>query len=182
MLQSLIRNWWVILLRGMAAIGFGIIAFIWPGITLITLLYFFGLYLIVDGFIALFTVISSWGRREDKWLLVIDGILSLAVGVVAVQSPLDANVAIVFIVGFWAIMGGIIKVAFAIHVRNEIKGEGWIAFSGVVTMLFGFVLIADPLQGAISLIWLIGALSIALGFMWVITAFRIRSFSSRLRY
>ncbi|UKJ09103.1 HdeD family acid-resistance protein [Solitalea lacus] len=182
MLQSLIRNWWVIFLRGLVALGFGIIAIIWPSITLIILLYFFGFYLIADGFIALLTVVLSWGRREDKWLLVLDGILSLGVGVIALQLPEAATISIAFMVGFWAIIGGIIKIAFSIHVRSEVKGEGWIAFSGVMTIIFGFLIISNPVAGAISLVWLIAAFSIVMGLMWVVTAFRIRSFGSRLRY
>lgn len=182
MLHSLVRNWWVILLRGFIALVYGIIAFIWPGITLITLLYFLGFYLLADGVLGLFTVISSWGHREDKWILVLDGLLSLGVGAIALRSPVEAGIAIIFIVGFWAILGGITKIAFAIHVRNEIKGEGWIAFSGVLSILLGFFLMANPLEGSISLIWLIASFSIVIGFMWIITAFRIRSFSKRMRY
>src|SRR5262245_18259360 len=143
LVRALAENWWLLLLRGVASIGFGVLAFVWPGLTLVALIFLWGAYAIVDGAIALWAAISGRGREiAPRWWLAIVGIVGLLAGLVAFASPgLTALVLLMFIAA-WAIVVGALEIWGAIQLRKEIEGEWWLILSGVVSVVFGVLLVA----------------------------------------
>jgi uncharacterized membrane protein HdeD (DUF308 family) len=175
MLERLSRNWWALALRGLAAIVFGVLAILWPAITLVALVLLFAAYAIVDGVFALASGIrrSGDGRGTD-WFMVLAGVAGIAAGVIAVALPGMTALVLVIIIAAWAIVTGIAELAIAYRLRDEIRGEWLLALDGVVSIIFGLVLFFFPGAGAIALVLLIGAFAIVSGAMLLALAFRFR--------
>lgn len=175
LLTSLAQNWWLLLLRGIAAIVFGILAFMWPGITLLTLILFWGAYAIVDGVFSLWSAISGKGGAvNSRWWLALVGVCGVVAGLLAFVMPgLTALVLLMFIAG-WAIATGVLQVWGAIRLRKEIEGEWLLILSGLLSIAFGFVLIAWPGPGLLSVIWLIGSFAILEGIIYAALAIRLK--------
>jgi uncharacterized membrane protein HdeD (DUF308 family) len=175
--RALAKNWWLLLLRGIASVVFGALAFVWPGLTLVALILLWGAYAIVDGGIALWAAIS--GRATEmapRWWLAIVGIVGLLAGLVAFASPgLTALVLLMFIAG-WAIVIGVMEIWGAIQLRKEIEGEWWLILSGLLSIAFGALLFARPGSGALALVWVIGAFAILHGCTLIALAFRVKQF------
>jgi uncharacterized membrane protein HdeD (DUF308 family) len=177
MLQTLIDNWWLLLLRGIAAIVFGILAFVWPGITLLTLILFWGAFALVDGVIAIVAAIKG-GTPGPRWWLAVVGLSGILIGVLTFAMPgVTALVLLVFIAA-WAIVTGIFEIVGAIRLRKEIDNEWWLIAAGVLSVLFGLALLAQPGTGALVLVWLIAAWAILFGILTVAFALRLRSHAS----
>jgi uncharacterized membrane protein HdeD (DUF308 family) len=177
LVRALAENWWLLLLRGVAAIIFGVLAFIWPGLTLVALIFLWGAYAIVDGGIALWAAISGRGAEiAPRWWLGIVGVVGLLAGLVAFASPgLTALVLLMFIAG-WAIVIGALEIWGAIQLRKEIEGEWWLILSGLLSIAFGLLLIARPGSGALALVWLIASFAILHGCTLIALAFRLKHF------
>jgi uncharacterized membrane protein HdeD (DUF308 family) len=173
LLPALARYWWLILLRGIAAIIFGVLAFIWPGITLVTLVLFFGAFTLVDGVLALAHAIMG-GKVGSRWWLALIGVLGILVGLLTFMWPgLTALVLLVFIAS-WAIVLGVFQIIGAVRLRKEIDNEWTIGLGGALSVLFGVVLLVAPGAGAIGLIWVIGAYAILFGVLLVLAAFKLK--------
>ncbi|MBO0862384.1 MAG: HdeD family acid-resistance protein [Chloracidobacterium sp.] len=175
MFNLMIQNWWAMALRGLVAVLFGIAAFMLPGVILWALVALFGAYAIVDG---IFTVIESYRRdvRGERWLaLLIEGLIGIAIGVLTFIWPRLTAMGLLFLIAFWAIVTGALEVITAIRLRNEIRGEWMMALIGVLSMAFGFLLVAFPSAGALSVVWLIGAYALAVGVLMIALAFKLRS-------
>jgi uncharacterized membrane protein HdeD (DUF308 family) len=174
----LARSWWALVLRGVVAVLFGIAAFAWPGITLASLILLYGAFALVGG---IFTIAAALAGRtmegQPWWALLIDGLLGIAVGIVAFAWPGITALALLYLIAFWAILTGVLEVIAAIRLRKEIEGEWLLAISGVLSVLFGLALIVRPVTGALAVIWLIGAYSIAFGALMIVLGFRMRSWS-----
>jgi uncharacterized membrane protein HdeD (DUF308 family) len=177
LVRALADNWWLFLLRGVASIIFGLLAFIWPGLTLVALSFLWGAYAIVDGGIALWAAISGRGAEiAPRWWLTIVGIAGLLAGLVAFASPeLTALVLLMFIAG-WAIVIGAMEIWGAVQLRKEIEGEWWLILSGLLSIAFGILLIAWPGSGALALVWVIGSFAILHGCALIALAFRLKQF------
>jgi len=172
-LPILAKYWWLILLRGIAAIVFGILAFVWPGITLLTLILFYGAFALADGVLALAHAIMG-GNVGSRWWLALVGIAGIAAGLVTFFMPgLTAFVLLVFI-ACWAIALGIFQIIGAIRLRKEIDNEWLIGLSGALSVLFGIVLLAAPGPGILGLIWVIASYAIVFGIMLVMEAFKLK--------
>jgi len=143
LLQGLARYWWLILLRGIAAIIFGVLAFIWPGITLVTLVLFWGAFTLVDGILALAHAMMG-GNVGSRWWLALIGVLGIIVGLLTFLMPgVTALVLLVFI-ATWAIVLGVFQIAGAIRLRKEIDNEWTLILGGVISVLFGAILLVAP--------------------------------------
>jgi uncharacterized membrane protein HdeD (DUF308 family) len=180
MLTILARNWWLIALRGVLAIIFGIMTFAWPGITLLVLLYMYGFYALIDGITAFAAAFA--GRRQEApvWFLILAGIVGVGVGIITFFWPgVTATVLLVFI-GVWAIVKGFFEVIAAIALRKEIENEWFLALGGVLSILFGIVLLVRPGAGALAFLWLIGSFAIIFGVLAVIFSLRLRSVAKTL--
>jgi uncharacterized membrane protein HdeD (DUF308 family) len=171
---TLARNWWLIALRGAAAIVFGILTFVTPGITLAVLVLFFGAYALADGILSLVTVFRRREGERRWWALLAEGIVSIAAGIVAFVAPGLTALALVYLVAAWAIITGAFEIGAAIRLRHEIKGELWLALSGVVSIAFGVLVMLAPGPGALVLVLWIGAYAIVFGAILLGLAFRLR--------
>jgi uncharacterized membrane protein HdeD (DUF308 family) len=175
MLQTLSRNWWALALRGVIAILFGVLALIWPGLTLWALVLLFGAYAFVDG---IFSLVSAFrGRRPDVpwWWLLLEGIAGIGAGIIAFLWPGMTAFALVYLIAAWAVVTGIFEIVTAIRLRKEIEGEWLLVVSGVLSVLFGITVFFWPGAGALAIVWLIGAYAILFGVLMVILAFRVRN-------
>jgi len=174
MLSMLVRNWWALALRGAVAIVFGIVALIWPGLTLAALIFLFGAYVLVDGIFAVINGISAYGERKRWWVLVLEGIAGIIIGIVTFVYPGLTALTLLTIIGVWAIFTGVMEIAAAIQLRKVITGELLMALSGLASVAFGVLVILFPGAGALGVLWLIGAYAIAFGVLFLILAFRLR--------
>jgi len=172
--RTLAEHWWVVLLRGILAILFGVLAWTRPGLTVAVLVLFFGAYALVDG---IFEVIA--GLRGKWWGLVFTGVLGIAAGVVTFMWPHITALALLWLIAFWAIVVGIMQISAAIRLRREVQGEWLWIVSGILSVLLGIILIARPGPGALSLIWVIGLFAIMWGFLLCILAFKLKGIGSR---
>ena len=172
------RHWWVVALRGLAAIVFGILAFIWPGITLAVLVLFFGAYAIVDGGLALYA--ATRARGEHIWGPLLEGIVGIGAGLVAFFWPGITALALLYVIAFWAIFTGVLEVYAAIRMRQVIKNEWALVLSGVVSVLFGILLVVQPGAGALAVVWLIGIYAVVFGIAMLAFAWRLRELSQHL--
>lgn len=178
MIGYLQRNWWLFLLRGIAAIVFGIAAFLWPSLTLQVLMLLFGAYVLVDGVFGLVQSVRNRERMSQWWLWALEGVLGIVVGILTFIAPdVTAYVLLLFIAA-WAIVGGIIRIVMALRLRKEIEGEWYLVVSGILSTLFGVVLFIMPAAGLLSLIWLIGFYAVLFGILFIALALRLRRASA----
>jgi uncharacterized membrane protein HdeD (DUF308 family) len=175
LLETLKRHWWVPVLRGIAAIIFGMMAFVYPGLTVAVLVLLFGAWVLVDG---IFRVIGAIGHRSSDpdwgWQLVI-GILGIIIGFLTFHAPGITALALVIYIAAWALMIGVSEIVVAIKLRQEIKGEWFLILMGILSILFAIMLLWNPLPGALALVWLIGSYAIVFGVLGIIFGFRLRS-------
>ena len=152
MLGLVARDWWVFAIRGVAAIVFGILAFIWPERTLTVLVFLFGAYAFVDG-VALLVALARGDAeaRRNAWAVGIMGVLGIVVGVATFVWPGLTALTLLYLVAFWAIATGAFQVIAAIALRRELEGEFWMALGGVASIVFGVLLVASPGDGLITL-------------------------------
>ena len=174
MLDVLSRYWWAYVVRGIVAILFGILAYAWPGITLATLIIFFGAFAFVDGIFLIIKTIGNWGGREDRWLLLLEGLLGIGIGLLAFLAPGVTTLVLVFYIAVWSLSTGVLEIATAIRLRKEIQGEGWMILSGIASIIFALLLMVFPGVGALGLIWLIALYAIIFGVMLILLGFKLR--------
>jgi uncharacterized membrane protein HdeD (DUF308 family) len=167
------RHWWVVGLRGLAAIVFGILALVWPGITLGVLILLFGAYAIVTGVLALYAAVRSGGN--NFWALLIEGIVGIIAGLIAFVWPGLTALALLLVIAVWAILTGALEVAAAVRLRKVIENEWALIFAGVLSVLFGVLLAVQPGAGVLALVWLIGVYAIVFGIALLVLAWRLRS-------
>ncbi len=173
LLQTLANNWWLVLLRGLAAIAFGLIAMTWPGITLIFLLVCYGAYALADGVIALIAACTG-GTIAPRWWLVLVGLLGLAAGIVTLAYPGLTAVVMLNFLAIWCVIRGVLEIIGAVTLRKEIDNEWMLILSGILSIIVGAFLIAQPGIGIVVLIWTLGAFGIAFGLLFVGFAIRLR--------
>src|ERR687883_246312 len=167
-------SWWVLVLRGLVAILFGLAALFWPGLILAVLIVFFGAYALVDGVLSVIAAFRSSGHGMRRPLLLIEGAIGILFGIVTLFWPGLTALALLYVVAFWAIFTGIARIVMAIMLRREIENEWSIALSGVLSVVLGIVLILLPGAGLLAYTWLIGLLALALGIALIVYAFRVR--------
>jgi len=174
------RNWWLMLLRGLAAIGFGILVIAKPQISLQVLVYMFGIYVLVEGILGVAVAIQ--GRNEiDSWgVLLLWGLLGVAVGILAFLKPDLTALALLFYIALWAIATGVLEIAAAVRLREVIKNEWLLILAGIVSVAFGVWLVARPEAGALAVLWAIGIYAIVFGVLVVLFAFKIRSYAGKV--
>lgn len=166
--------WWVPLLRGIIAIIFGLVALFIPGLTIAVLLVVFAAYVLIDGVLA---IVHGFRRREvdDRWWAwLLDGALSIGIGLLAIFWPAATALAFVFLIAAWAIIAGIMRIVAAISLRREIEGEWALGLGGVLWIALGVLMVVTPGAGLLSLAWLIGIFSLLLGVTLILFAFRLR--------
>ena len=180
-ITSLARNWWAIALRGVAAVIFGVLTFILPGITLAVLILLFGSYAVVDG---VFNIIAAMRGRvgdQPRWLLAGEGVVSILAGLITFVFPGLTALVLVYVIGAWAVVTGVLKIIAAIRMRNAIRNEWWLAASGVLSVVFGALVMLFPGTGALAMVLWIGAYAIVFGALLIALAVRLRNHRDETR-
>lgn len=174
-LATLSKWWWAVALRGLVAIIFGIIAIVSPGLTLFWLIIVFGAYAIIDGIIEIYSSIVDRTHNGSRWWVgVLEGIISLAAGIIAWVWPGLTALALLYLIAAWAVVTGIMEIGLAIEYRRVIRNEWLMVLSGILSIIFGLILFVYPRTGALSMIWVIGIYAIIFGIALIVLGFRLR--------
>ena len=173
MCALLAQNWWAVALRGVFAILFGLIALFVPGATILSLVLFFSAYMLVDGVFGIVSGVRA-ARKGERWgLLVLEGIANIAVGIIALLWPGLTAVAFVLLLAAWSIVSGGLMLGAAFRL-SQAHGRWWLALGGVVSIVFGVLLVIAPVIGAVVLTWWLGAYALVFGAMLLAAAFKLR--------
>jgi uncharacterized membrane protein HdeD (DUF308 family) len=170
----IIQSWWVLAWRGVAAIAFGAIALILPGITLTTLVALFGTFALLGGAVSIFGAVDSARHRGDWWIPLLLGLTSCGAGAIALLHPGLSALILVLLIGAHALVIGAIDLISAAHLTNTWRGGWLIALSGALSMLFGALVFLFPASGALALIWLISLYALLTGAILVTAAVWVR--------
>jgi len=165
---------WQLTIRGLALILFGIMALIWPNLTVTVLAILFGVYALVDGVVSVVGAILNRKTSPNWTLLLIMGLISIIAGIFAISNPGVTSLALLYIIAVWALLIGLVSILTAVRLRREIEGEWVMIAAGVLSIVFGIALIVAPGAGAVALVWLIGAYAIILGILDMLLAARAR--------
>jgi len=172
--DSLAKNWWALALRGVAAIIFGVLAFVLPSVTLAVLTLLFGSYALVEGALNVLAAVRGRGEDEPWWALLFEGLVSVAAGIVTFVLPGLTELALLYMIAAWAIVTGALEIVAAVRLRRRITGEAWLVLNGILSIVFGALTMLAPGAGALSLAWLIGAYAIGFGALLLGLSFRLR--------
>lgn len=156
MLDVLTRNWWTLIVRGLVAILFGILVLIAPGITLRTMIFFFGAFALIDGIVGVIALLFNMGKYQNWWAMFFNALLSIAAGLVALLWPGITALSLLWVIAAWAIVAGVFQIVAAVQLRKEIENEWLLGLSGLASIVFGIWLFARPGAGILSLVWLVG--------------------------
>jgi len=170
----LARNWWAVALRGVLGILFGLIALVFPGATMLSLVLVFAAYLLVDGVFAIVAAVRAARQREQWGLLTLEGIVNIAAAVLAVLWPGLTVIAFVLLIAAWAIVTGVLVLAAASRLNID-HGRWWLVLGGVASLAYGVLLIIAPLIGALVLTWWIGAYALVFGVALLVLAFKLKA-------
>ncbi len=180
MLKTLFKNWWVLLLKGVVSIIFGLLAFMNPGVTAATLVLWLAIFLLIDGVLSILATFRSWGENDDKWLLLLEGVVNLLLGILLLRSPEAGMLAAAFYLAFWAIISGVARIAMAIQLRKQIDSEWSLGLSGLLSILFGVLVLSNPGAGVVSIMWMIGTVAILVGILLIVVAFKLRGMGNKI--
>jgi uncharacterized membrane protein HdeD (DUF308 family) len=169
---ALARNWWLIGLRGLLGVVFGVIALIMPIATILALVLLFSAYMLVDGVFAIYAAVRAAQQREHWGLLVLQGIASIAAGVIAFLWPGITILAFVLLIAAWSIVSGALLLAAAFQTE---AARWWLVVGGIAALVYGALMIVAPLVGAIVLTWWLGAYALVFGIALLVLAFKLRS-------
>lgn len=178
MVQVLARNWWALLIRGFAAFIFGILAFLWPGATILTIGILFGAYAFVDGIFAIVTAVRAAEQHERWWPFLIEGIVGIVIAAITFYDIRITLLALYLTIAAWAVITGILEFVAAFQLRKEIANEIWLILGGIASIVFGLLMIIFPLAGFLTIIWLIAAYAMVFGILMMALAFRVRPHST----
>lgn len=174
MTVGLARWWWTFIVRGLLAIAFGLLAFLAPGWGIAVLVGLFAAWALIDGAGSLIAGIRTRGQDRSWWLEMLEGLVSIVAGVIALLLPGYAAQILVILIAAWAIVTGVIQIWTAIRLRRAIRGEVWLGLAGAASILFGLILFLFPAAGALSLVWLIGSGAIVFGVFMLMLGWRLR--------
>jgi uncharacterized membrane protein HdeD (DUF308 family) len=177
LLRSLADNWWLLLLRGLAAVAFGVMAFFWPGLTLITLTWLWGAYTLSDGVIAISAAFNASGDAAGpRWWLGLSGGVSILAGVVTFLYTGMTTLVLLMFIAAWAVIIGATQIWGAIALRRVLQHEWLLILNGALSIAFGVILMTQPGAGALALVWMIAWYAILFGCLYIALAFRLRKY------
>jgi uncharacterized membrane protein HdeD (DUF308 family) len=168
-------NWWLLALRGLVAMLFGVLAFMWPSATLITLVWLFGAFALVNGILSLVLAAKTPKGYPKVGSLIFGGLLGILAGLLAFVMPGITALGLLILIAAWAIVTGIMELVAAVRLRKIINNEWLLVLAGIASVVFGVLLLFQPAAGALVLIWWIGAWALLSGILLMILAFRMRN-------
>jgi uncharacterized membrane protein HdeD (DUF308 family) len=178
----LVRNWWAVALRGVLAILFGVLAFFWPFIFLDVVVYLFAAYVLIDGAVALFAAMTGRGQAGPRWLLLLEGLVGVAFGVLTLAWPVATVISefvLVGLVAYWLLFTGVLQVIAGIGLWQYLTGAWSMVLSGILSVMLGLTLavmmVLTPAMGLVLVAWWIGAYSVVFGVLLLVLAFELRS-------
>ena len=173
--RALAGRWSTLAIRGVCAIVFGILSFMWPGLSLATLVIIWGVYALIDGGLALMA-----GLKAKVWSLVFIGLIGVLAGIGAFVYPGMTALVLLYFIAAWAIVTGLLAIYIAIHLRKELTGEWVLALAGVLSVVFGMMLIARPGAGALAVVLLLASYAVAFGVLLLVLAFKLKALPARV--
>lgn len=180
MMMTLSGNWWMLLIRGLAAIAFGLLAYFYPGAALAALVLIYGVYALVDGVFAIVAAINQ-GEHHRPWgFLLFSGIVSIIAGLVTFFYPGITALVLLTIIAAWGIVRGVLEIAAAVQLRRVVPHDWLLALAGILSIVFGVLLIAYPATGLLAVVWLIATYAIIYGILEIALAMRVHRYSAPL--
>ena len=179
MFKQITDNWWLLALRGALAVLFGVLAFVWPGVTLTTLVLLFGFYAVFDGVLALYHAVA--GGTQSRWVFALEGLVGVLAGIGTLVYPQITALVLLYFIAAWAVLTGAFELAAAIQLRKVIDSGWLLALGGVASIVFGVLLVAQPAAGLLTVVWLIGAYAVVFGALLIGLAFRVRALGQQPR-
>jgi uncharacterized membrane protein HdeD (DUF308 family) len=179
-MNELSLDWRSVGLRGIAAVAFGVLTLVWPGLTITALLLLFGAYALVDGFAHLVAAYRRNQPRETRGVLIVEGLAGVILGVVALVWPGITALALLYVIAAWAIITGAVRIMAALQLRREIPNEWFLVLGGAFSVIFGIILVVAPVAGALAITWLIGFYALLFGMMLLALAWRLRTRHARI--
>jgi len=168
------RHWGWVALRGVVAILFGLMALLMPAITLSALVLVWGAFALVDGVLALVAGVRIRDNGKPLWALIVVGLLGIAAGIVTFVYPGLTALVLLYIIAIWALVCGVFQIVAAIRFRKDIRNEWLLGLSGLVSILFGGMMIMQPGAGALALVWVIGLYAVFFGILLLVFSFRLK--------
>jgi uncharacterized membrane protein HdeD (DUF308 family) len=178
LVAALARNWWMLALRGVLAILFGVLAWLQPAITLKVLILTFGVYALADGVIGAWSAVSGRSTEKYWWAMLLWALVSVVAGILAFTAPALTAAALLLYIGFWAIAAGVMQIVTGIRLRKQIRGEWLMMLGGLASVLFGVVVLARPGVGALAMLWVIGFYAVFFGAVLFALALKLRRVSA----
>lgn len=175
--ELFLKSWKGLALRGAVSLAFGILAALWPGMTLMWLLVMFAAYALAGGAVSIVTALQNRKSGSEWWLLLLLGLMGLAAGTIAIVNPGLTAVMLVLVIGATAFGTGILDIAMGIRLRKVIRGEAFLILNGIISVVFGLSIFFFPGAGALALIWLISMYAVVSGFLLLMLAWRARNWS-----
>jgi len=176
MIHALARNWGWIALRGVAAIVFGVLALIWPSSAFAALVIFFGAYCFVDGIFDLIALFRG-GTGNRFWVLVLEAVVGIGIGILTFTRPATTALVLLYYIGAWAIITGVLEIVAAVRLRKEITGEFWMGLAGALSIIFGVLLFVYPVQGSLAIAIWVGVYALIFGIVLVALSLRLKKFN-----
>lgn len=177
--RALTRRWWVLALRGVLAIAFGLLMFFQPALTLASLVIFFGVFALVDGALYIWTALAN-RAPDNRWMLLLTGLLSAGVGLLTLFRPGVTTFALLVYIAIWAVAMGVLQIVAAVRLRHVIEGEFFLGLGGLVSVLFGVAVLARPDVGALAIVWMLATYVVVFGIFMLALGFVLKRHSARL--
>jgi uncharacterized membrane protein HdeD (DUF308 family) len=177
---AMTRKWWTSLVRGVAAIIFGIAAWLWQDLTISVLIGLFGAYALVDGILAVVAGLASRETNRRWWAELLTGGAGIALGIATFAWPERTGLVLLYLIAVWAIVTGLLEIVAAIQLRDAIDNEWLLGLGGVVSVIFGAVLFVFPSAGALEVRWMIGVYAILFGGVLIALSLRLRGLRAAL--
>jgi uncharacterized membrane protein HdeD (DUF308 family) len=173
------RSWWSLMIRGILAAIFGIVALTAPAKTLDFLIVLFGIFVLVVGLVATIGAIMHRRESDNWWLILIPGIAGIVIGVISIAMPAFTEAVIIYLIAIWALVSGIGQLYSAMKIRKDVEGEWMPILIGIVSIVLAVLLFVRPLEAAATVMWLVGLFVLVIGILWIVMGFRVRGWVGR---
>lgn len=173
--------WWVLALRGFIAIAFGVLTIMWPGLTVLTLVFLFTFYALLGGAASIIGAIQSKKHNSEWWMMFLTGVVSIGAGVLAIAHPTLTVLILILIIATNALIVGVLDIATAIQLRKSVQDEKFMLFNGIASVVFGILVFLFPEAGGLAILWLISLYAFVTGILLVALSYRVRNWPRRSR-